>query len=189
MPGKGGGAVVFGFPLLAAVALADDASLRPTLALRDLAGREQNLEAHRGHVMVINFWATWCLPCKEELPLLAAMQHKFASRGVMFLGAAGDPAAERGKVSRMVREMKVPYPVWTGATTADMARFGLQGTLPATVILDREGLVAGRIEGMVQAADLESRLERVLAEAPAAAAHLHSPALTKRVTGAALVPS
>ncbi len=132
------------------------------LALKDLTGAPQTLASYRGRVVVLNFWATWCEPCKKEMPDLSLIQNEYAALGVQVIGAAGDDAAESAKVLKFIREFKVNFPVWVGASTEDMERFGVGTVLPATVIVDREGKIVWREIGIVQAAELRKELDKLL---------------------------
>jgi len=132
------------------------------LALSDLRGEPQPLEQHRGKIVVLNFWATWCAPCLEEMPLLAGIHRRYQSRGVVVIGASADDASTRARVPEFVQKLGLPFPILTGATTADMERLGLGSALPATAVIDREGRVAARIRGVVRKRDLERRLEALL---------------------------
>ena len=87
------------------------------LALKDLFGAEQKLSAYRGRIVVLNFWATWCGPCKKEMPDLAAIQNSYAAYGVQVIGASADTLAELNAVRQFIKETTVNFPVWLGATT------------------------------------------------------------------------
>ncbi|MDQ3806080.1 MAG: TlpA family protein disulfide reductase, partial [Acidobacteriota bacterium] len=137
------------------------------LALKDLSGVEQRLSGLRGRVVVLNFWATYCAPCRAEMPDLAALQNEYAALGVQVVGASVDAPEDRAKVLQFVRELKVNFPVWTGAGVADMTRFGLGGALPGTVVVGRDGRVARVISGVVKLAELRRQLDAMLAAAEA----------------------
>ena len=139
---------------------------QPELALRDLAGVEQKLSALRGRVVVLNFWATFCEPCRREMPDLAAVQSDYAAMGVQVVGASADEAGDRAKVLQFIKETKVNFPVWTGATAGLMPRFGLAPALPGTVILDREGRIVSSSNAVVNAAELRKQLDALLAAPP-----------------------
>lgn len=138
------------------------ASSEALLALKDLTGAEQSLAGYRGRVVVLNFWATWCEPCKKEMPDLAAIQNEYAALGVQVIGAAGDEAADSAKVVKFIREHKVNFPVWVGASTDDMERFGLGAVLPATAIIDRDGRIVWREIGIIKPAELRKELDKLL---------------------------
>lgn len=137
---------------------------KASLALKDLDGRPQSLSDHRGQIVVLNFWATWCVPCREEMPILIWAHNQYAGRGVRVIGVSTDDARTQPKVPAFVRQMKLNFPVWLGATTADMQRLELGKALPATAIIDRDGRIVGRIIGVVDKADLQKRIEWLLGD-------------------------
>jgi len=138
--------------------VSDDA----VLALKDLTGAQQALTNYRGRVVVLNFWATWCEPCKKEMPDLSAIQNDYAAFGVQVIGATGDTAADSTKVMKFIREFKLNFPVWLGATTEDMERFGVGSVLPATVIIDRNGKIVRREIGVIKPAELREFLDALV---------------------------
>jgi len=155
------------------------------LSLKDLAGIDQRLNSYRGRIVVLNFWATWCVPCREEMPDLAAIQNSYAAFGVQLIGASADQLADRAKVVQFVRESKVNFPVWLGATTEQMRQFGVGPGLPATVIIGRDGQILWAKPTVIQAAELKKELDRLLG-GDAAAAEKTARAESK---DASLVPS
>jgi thiol-disulfide isomerase/thioredoxin len=134
------------------------------LVLKDLFGAEQKLSAYRGRVVILNFWATYCGPCRKEMPDLAAIQNQYAALGVQVIGAAADTLAEQKEVRKFITEVKVNFPVWLGATTADMARFGVGPALPATVVIGRDGKIVAVFQGVVKEADLKKQLATLIAK-------------------------
>ena len=138
--------------------VSDDA----VLALKDLTGADQSLAALRGRVVVLNFWATWCVPCQKEMPDLSAIQNDYAALGVQVIGAAGDSASDGAKVLKFIREFKVNFPVWLDAKTADMERFGVGTVLPATVIIDKNGKIVWREIGVIKPSELRKELDKIL---------------------------
>ncbi len=130
--------------------------------LTDTSGHTRSLSDYRGHVVLLNFWATWCLPCREEIPLLVSMQSRFGAQGLQVVGAAADAWSYRERVSAAAEELRINYPVWLGATRAHMSRLGLEASLPATAIMDENGAVVAHIQGPLDAADVEKRLESLL---------------------------
>ncbi|MBA3711931.1 MAG: TlpA family protein disulfide reductase [Pyrinomonadaceae bacterium] len=140
------------------------------LTLKDPFGTEQRLSALKGRIVVLNFWATYCVPCRKEMPDLAAIQNEYAALGVQVIGASTDEAEDRAKVLQFVKETKINFPIWTGATSADMMRFGLGAALPGTVIVGRDGRIAKVISGIVNQADLKKQIDAMLASAEKTAA-------------------
>ena len=137
-------------------AAGDEASL----VLKDLNGREQSLDSYRGKTVVLNFWATWCVPCVEEMPILVSLQNRYGAWGLQVIGASADE--QPAKIPAFIKKLKINFPVWVGATTADMERLGLGNALPATAIIDHNGQVVERIPGVVKQEDLEKRIEAIL---------------------------
>jgi thiol-disulfide isomerase/thioredoxin len=134
-------------------------------ALKDLYGGEQRLSAFRGRIVVLNFWATYCEPCRREMPDLARIQNNYAALGVQVIGASADEQAARAKVLEFIRETKINFPVWLGAKVGDMQRFGLAPALPGTVIIGRDGRVVWQRSGIVKEADLKQKIDELLAQA------------------------
>ena len=132
------------------------------LKLKDLFGTEQSLSQFKGRIVILNFWATFCLPCKEEMPDLAKIQNEYAALGVQVIGASTDEVSDRPKILKFIKETKVNFPIWMGATTADMSRFGLGGALPGTVVIDKTGKIVKIISGIVKAEDLKKDIDGML---------------------------
>ena len=146
------------------------------LTLKDPFGTAQALGALKGRIVILNFWATYCIPCREEMPDLAAIQNEYAAVGVQVIGASTDEAGDRAKVLQFAKETKINFPIWMGATTADMIRFGLGGALPGTVVIAKDGRIAKVISGVVNKADLKKQIEAMLASAEKIAANDRKPA-------------
>jgi thiol-disulfide isomerase/thioredoxin len=121
-------------------------------------GAATSLGRFQGKVMVVNFWATWCAPCREEMPAFARLQAKWAPRGVQFVGLSNE---EPSLVERFAGDLHLNYPVWVGGDQvgALARRLGNHlGVLPFTVLLDRQGRVVDRKVGPYTEAALDSRL-------------------------------
>lgn len=158
------------------------------LGLKDLAGIDQRLSSYRGRVVVLNFWATWCVPCRKEMPDLAAIQNEYAAFGVQVVGAAADQIADRAKVLEFIKQSKINFPVWLGATTEDMRRFGVGPGLPATVIIGRDGKIAVLHYKVIQQAQLKKEIDRLLGADSVAIARAIAASKAKS-PGVSLVPS
>ena len=137
----------------------DTTQTAPTdFALPDVTGRQRRLSEWRGRPLVINFWATWCAPCREEIPLLIDARTRHAASGLEVLGVALDKPEE---AAEFAAKLGVSYPVLiANADTLDlMNRYGNPiGSLPYTVILDRAGHVVHRKLGAYRPAELEQAL-------------------------------
>ena len=160
------------------------------LNLKDLSGIDQRLSAFRGRIVVLNFWATWCVPCKQEMPDLAAIQNEYAALGVQVIGAAADEIGERAKVLQFIKVTKINFPVWLGATTADMARFGVGPGLPATIVIGRDGKIAILHYKVIQQAQLKKEIDRLLfADLATIGRELTAAGTKPSSTNVSLVPS
>ena len=135
------------------------------LSLKDLSGVDQNLSALKGRIVVLNFWATYCIPCRKEMPDLAAIQNEFAALGVQVVGVNTDELKDRSKVLQFVKETRVNFPIWLGGSTEHMVRFGLGAALPGTVVIGRDGRVVKIISGVVDQVILRKEIEALLAVA------------------------
>lgn len=128
------------------------------LVLADLKGQPQSLGQWRGKVLVVNYWATWCYPCREEMPFFSRLQDKYRDRGVQFVGISIDNAA---KIAEFQKLTPVSYPLLIGDmdVMANSAAFGntLQA-LPFTAIFDRQGKLVATKLGRFAEADLERQL-------------------------------
>lgn len=163
------------------------------LKLNDLFGTEQSLAQYKGRIVVLNFWATFCVPCREEMPDLAKIQNEYAALGVQVIGASTDEASSRPKVLKFIKETKVNFPIWMGATAADMTRFGLGEALPGTVIIDKSGKIVQVISGIVNVADMRKQLDSMIELAESKVETIEEPVVQKTIktetSKASTVPS
>jgi thiol-disulfide isomerase/thioredoxin len=143
--------------MTAAIGLSGDS--RPvSLPFKDSYGKKVKVSDLRGKFVVLNFWATWCAPCRAEMPLLVDAEKEFASRGVAFVAVSLDDRETRPKIPSFVSEFKIGFPVWTGASTMDLEDLKLGQALPATAFLDRDGRIVARVLGQVPKDELYERL-------------------------------
>jgi thiol-disulfide isomerase/thioredoxin len=154
------------------------------LALNDLSGVPQDLKSYNGRFVVLNFWATYCGPCREEMPDLAMIQNEYAPLGVQVIGATADEEKDKAKVLKFIREVKVNFPIWMALSIAQMESFGVGKALPATVIVNREGKIVWRKIGKVEAKELREELDKLLASKVA-----HSKMRDKKKDLTSLVPA
>jgi len=129
------------------------------LTLKDATGQKVRLRDLRGKPVVVNFWATWCVPCNSEMPMLVDFEKQYAARGVQFIAASLDEDKTKAKIPGFVAKYKVDFPVWYGATADDLDHLKLGEAVPATLFLDPDGHAAARILGQARAEEVKERLE------------------------------
>ena len=114
----------------------------PALVVPELNGQTFDLSAERGNVVVINFWATWCEPCRDEMPALDAFYRRHRDQGMAVIGISADRPHDRSEVAKAAQS--VSYPV---AMMRDAASNGFNSptTLPTTYIVDRDGTVRAKL--------------------------------------------
>jgi thiol-disulfide isomerase/thioredoxin len=130
--------------------------------LPDLSGQHQRLDQWRGKVLVVNFWATWCGPCRKEIPELVRAQASHGPRGLQIVGIAID---DRDKVGPYAAQMSINYPILVGELDAmDLARAAGNelGGLPFTVVFGRDGKAAHTELGTLDEAKLVRLIEPLL---------------------------
>jgi thiol-disulfide isomerase/thioredoxin len=131
--------------------------------LADLSGKARSLNEWRGQVIVVNFWATWCPPCREEIPALVRARDKLVASGVEFVGIAIDQVS---KVAEFARNVRISYPLlMADASGLELVRKlgNPSGGLPFTVVLDRKGSVSHRNLGAITQQKIEGQLGPMLA--------------------------
>jgi thiol-disulfide isomerase/thioredoxin len=132
-------------------------------SFKDLDGRPRSLGEFQGKVVVLNFWATWCAPCREEMPGFQRLQARWADRGVRFVGLSSEDA---GRVAAFARSLGITYPLWVGGDEVGelSRRLGNRlGVLPHTVVLDRSGGAMITRVGAYPEGDLEAELRGITA--------------------------
>ena len=140
----------------------------PDFTLADLSGDTVRFSDLEGRAVVLNFWATWCPPCRREMPLLDAIQKEYGSRGLRVVGI--DVGEDADVVRRYVESIGVTYPIWVDAPNGQVgtdstqglhARFGGVG-LPTTIFVDPEGIVRDRRLGELNRAILQMQADKLL---------------------------
>ncbi len=134
------------------------------VALDDLNGNQHTLADWHGKVLLVNFWATWCPPCRQEIPLLVKLQAKYAAQGLQVVGIATDEQNEKD-VRTFMRQMVVNYPILMGDSRVPQIISALGGNfigLPYTVVLDREGRVFKIHSGELDPAEAEGLIRTAL---------------------------
>ncbi len=166
VPAPGGGTLEYVSPLMGKPA--------PNFALKNLSGNKIMLASFRGKTVMLNFWATWCGPCKIETPWLVELRNKYAAQGFEVLGVdtegddleASDKAGwakAEANTGKFVAEMKVPYPVLLDGDSISRDYGGLDD-LPASFFVDRSGKVIAATVGLTSESDIEDNIRKALGE-------------------------
>jgi thiol-disulfide isomerase/thioredoxin len=166
VPSTGGSIPQFISPLNGKVA--------PAFALEDLSGKKVTLASYRGKAVLVNFWATWCGPCKVETPWLVELRDKYAAQGFEILGVDTEAddlkpsdkagwAKDKAAIGKFVAEEKVQYPVLVDGDSISNAYGGLDD-LPASFFVDRKGTVVAAQVGLTSESDIEGNIKKALAE-------------------------
>ena len=157
-----GAGAYFGFLQREGEPSAQATSALAGLSLPDPAGKEQALSQWRGKVMVVNFWATWCAPCREEMPEFIKAQSEYGAKGLQFVGIAVDQA---DKIDQFAKEIGLNYPTLVGGFGAMELSKSLGNSvmaLPFTVVVDRQGAIVHTQLGVLKPDKLATLVKQLL---------------------------
>ncbi len=144
----------------------------PDFVLKDISGKRVKLSDFRGKAVVLNFWATWCPPCKTEIPWFEDLADKYRSQGLEVIGVALDDSSDED-IAKFAREMKMNYPVLLGKEeTSDL--YGGVEMLPTTFYIDRNGKITDHVLGLVSRKEIEENAVKAL-NAPVEAQQAEAP--------------
>ena len=141
----------------------------PAVTFKDLRGNDVALDSLKGKVVVVNFWATWCEPCRVEIPWMIGFQQKYADKGFTMLGvamdedgkASVDPFISSTKFDVGGQQLAMNYPIVLG--NDDIAdKFGGMLGLPTTLVISRDGKIVKRYIGLANEADLDKQIKDLL---------------------------
>jgi thiol-disulfide isomerase/thioredoxin len=141
---------------------ADAAQALRQLAMTDLEGQPQSIGKLSDKIIVANYWATWCLPCREEMPAFSRLQTKYAANGVQFVGISIDSA---DNVKEFQKKHAINYPLWISPESSIeiTANLGNQARgLPFTVLMDRNGRISATKLGRFSETDLDAALKKLI---------------------------
>ena len=134
----------------------------PNLDLKDFSGHTQKISSLRGSIAVVNFWATWCGPCREELPRLSQLAQDYSAKGVRFVAISIDKKQDRDRIQPYLTQEKITMDVWVGGDTGMLERVGLGNIVPGTLIVDQQGEVVTTIRGEAQDKDIKTAVDWLL---------------------------
>ena len=131
----------------------------PDFTLRQPDGRDLRLSSYRGKVVLLDFWATWCYPCRQEIPHLVELQQKYGDRGLQIIGISLDDSPD--PVRPFYQEFHMNYPVAMGTAKTGELYGGLLG-LPVTFLIDRDGKIYAKHVGATDASVFEREIKSLL---------------------------
>lgn len=129
--------------------------LAPDFTLPQLAGQPLSLSSYRGKVVLLDFWATWCVPCREETPHFVELQKKYTDRGLQIIGVSMDDSAD--PVRPFYLQFQINYPVVMGTAKTGEEYGGVLG-LPIAFVIDREGRIVNKHIGAIDPAIIEREI-------------------------------
>lgn len=135
-------------------------NMAPDFSSKDARGAELKLSDYRGRVVLLNFWATWCGPCRIEIPWFVEFEKTYRDRGLEVIGVSMDDEGWQA-VKPYIERQKISYPVVLG-TDPLAQRYGGIESLPTTFLIDREGKIAARHVGLVSKSTYEDEINRLL---------------------------
>ncbi|HET7440895.1 MAG TPA: TlpA disulfide reductase family protein [Terriglobales bacterium] len=134
--------------------------MAPDFELKSLDGKTVHLSDFRGKAVLLNFWATWCEPCKIEMPWFVELQKQYGPQGFQVVGVAMDDASEQD-ITKFTKEMGVNYPILIGKEQVGEAYGGIP-FLPFTFFIDRSGKVTDKVPGLKSRSDIEDNIKKAL---------------------------
>jgi thiol-disulfide isomerase/thioredoxin len=136
------------------------ASLAPDFSLESLDGKSLRLSDLRGKAVLLNFWATWCGPCKIEMPWFVDLQKQYGSQGLQIVGVAMDDASKED-ISKFAKDMGVNYPILIGKESVG-DQYGGVPALPESFLISRDGKIVDKIIGLRGKAEIEDAVKKAL---------------------------
>lgn len=131
----------------------------PAYSAVNLAGDSVALRSYRGKVVLLNAWATWCGPCRQEIPELRSIQARYGKDGLVVVGVTVDAEGTEAQIDDFVKEFRMDYPLWRDPAERISAQYAIMG-LPATFLIDRRGIIRWKSTGAVAPGD--TTLERAI---------------------------
>jgi thiol-disulfide isomerase/thioredoxin len=146
--------------VLSSAALGQDKGDGQQLELKDTEGRALRLSDYKGKVVLLNFWATWCAPCRAEMPDLIKWQREYRRHGLQIIGVTYPPE-DPAEVRKLIKSVNVNYPIALGEKQTK-AIFDEGETIPISVVIDKSGMVREVIKGIIFPEEFEQKIKPLL---------------------------
>jgi len=141
------------------------AAVAPDFSLESLDGKTVRLSDLRGKAVLLNFWATWCGPCKIEMPWFVDLQKQYGSQGLQIVGVAMDDASKED-IAKFAKDMGVNYPILIGKEAVG-DQYGGVPALPESFLISRDGKIVDKIVGLIGKGEIEDAVKKTLTAGPA----------------------
>jgi len=146
---------------VAALVLATPTTANLKFSFKDINGKKVSMSAFKGKVIILDFWATWCVPCKAEIPGFIELQKKYGEQGLQIIGLSVDDTASMAK--KYSEEMKMNYPILLAEGKEDILRaYDPIGSIPVSVVIDRQGRIVFRHVGIEKMDVFEKEIASLL---------------------------
>jgi len=143
-----------------AVCSADGKTANLSLRFKDIQGKPFALSDYKGKVVLLDFWATWCPPCRKEIPGFMELYDRYRSRGLVVIGVSMDDSAS--DVKRFAKRLKMNYPILMGAGRNDLEPAFGELPLPTAFVIGRDGTICGKHDGLTPKAQFEREIGALL---------------------------
>jgi peroxiredoxin len=157
--------LVFGYKMAgkAPSSKVSTSGIAPDFALQSIDGKTVHLTDFRGKAVIVNFWATWCQPCKIEMPWFVELQKQYGPQGLQIVGISADEDTGADELNKFTQEMGINYPILIGKEEVEQAYGGIQ-FLPVTVFVDRDGKIVAKVYGLKGRGEIEDNIKKSLAQ-------------------------
>ena len=134
----------------------------PAFTLKTQDGRKVSLADYKGKAVLVNFWATWCVPCKLEMPWFVDLHKQYASQGFEILGVDEDETKDHGQIDKFAKKIGVNYPILLGSDMTSKTYGGID-VLPTSFYVGRNGKVVEEAAGLISRDEIEANIKKALA--------------------------
>lgn len=147
----------------------------PNLSLDNINGQKWNLEDNRGSLVLLNFWATWCAPCRTEIPVLVSLSDTYKINGLKVVGVSVD-SENVAQINKFIKDFKIDYQIVLAVPGSQLSK---QKAIPMSLLIDEKGILAKKYVGAIEKGVLEKDIKTLLAKS--SATQRKTPVGTKKI--------